>query len=83
MNLIETYPMITPGLWIILALTIFLSYHCFRGKKYNLLMVSGLFQIILSPLFAFSIGPLIFAIGVTQFYMGIVNSNKMNTVRQE
>ncbi|MBH0228905.1 hypothetical protein [Halobacillus yeomjeoni] len=48
-----------------------------------MLVLSGMLQTILSPLFAFTIGPILLALGLTQFYMGIVNAKRVKAVRHD
>ncbi|MCA0983715.1 hypothetical protein LCL89_06545 [Halobacillus yeomjeoni] len=83
MNVLEMYPWITPLLWLIVVISIFWSYHSFRSKRYSMLVLSGMLQTILSPLFAFTIGPILLALGLTQFYMGIVNAKRVKAVRHD
>ncbi|KHE67554.1 hypothetical protein [Halobacillus sp. BBL2006] len=65
-----------PVLWVVFALSVFWAYHSFRAKRYGMVLLAGMIQIMISPAFAVSIGPIILAMGVTQFYVGIVNTKK-------
>ncbi|MGI8314112.1 hypothetical protein [Halobacillus mangrovi] len=65
-----------PALWVMFALSVFWAYHSFRAKRYGMVLIAGMVQIMISPAFAVTIGPVILALGVIQFYVGIVNTKK-------
>ncbi|RWZ60819.1 hypothetical protein EQV77_05860 [Halobacillus fulvus] len=68
---------------VLLVGTLFWTYRSFKTRKYGVMMLMGLIQVLLSPVFAYSIGPLVMGIGVVQLYMGIANIKRVRAMRHE
>ncbi|SDO07094.1 hypothetical protein [Halobacillus aidingensis] len=77
MELMQVYPWLMPALLIISIGTLLGSYLTFRAEKYMMLIAIGMVQTLISTMLATSVGPLLFGIGLTQFYVGIVNMKKV------
>lgn len=83
MNLIETYPWFAPSLLLISLGALVLSYVAFKSERYLSMTALGMLQTFISMSFATSIGPILFGIGLTQFYVGIVNMKRVKAMRHE
>ncbi|CDQ19984.1 hypothetical protein SAMN05192559_10372 [Halobacillus karajensis] len=83
MELIELYPWLMPSLVLITVATLIGSYFSFKAEKFGLMMAIGMVQTFISTLLASSVGPLIFGIGLTQFYVGIVNMKRVKAMSHE
>ncbi|MDC3416558.1 hypothetical protein [Aquibacillus salsiterrae] len=66
-------------LLLVFGLNTFWSLLNFKNKKYLLQVVSGIVSITVSAFFAWTIGPLMLAIGVIQLFIGAMNSRPSKT----
>jgi hypothetical protein len=83
MELAEFYPWLVPSLLLVTLATLIGSYFSFKAGKYGLMMAIGMVQTFISTLLATSIGPILFGIGLTQFYLGIVNMKRVKAISHE
>ncbi|WP_281975162.1 hypothetical protein [Halobacillus litoralis] len=83
MEFIELNSWIAPSLLFMTLAALAGSYFCFKAEKYFMLMGFGMVQTLISTLFAGSIGPVLFGIGLIQFYVGIVNIKKVKAMSHE
>ncbi|MFD2923984.1 hypothetical protein [Halobacillus naozhouensis] len=71
---------LSPVLLGIFAVSMFGSYLAFKQKSYRMLLIAGILHLVISPFFAYSFGPFMFAIGILEFYMGAINKKKSKEV---
>ncbi|WP_079529611.1 hypothetical protein [Halobacillus hunanensis] len=71
---------LSPIMLVVFVVSLIGSYLAFRQKSYRMLLVAGLLHLVISPFFAYSFGPFMFAIGIVEFYMGAINKKKTKEV---
>lgn len=83
MGLIELYPWMVPSLLLVTLATLIGSYFSFKAEKHGMMMAIGMIQTFISTLLATSVAPILFGIGLTQFYLGIVNMKRVKAMNHE
>ncbi|UOR13041.1 hypothetical protein [Halobacillus amylolyticus] len=78
---IQQFAWISPLLLIIFALSLLWSFRAFKQKAYPMIIIAGMLHLVISPFFAYSLGPFMFAIGIIELYMGAINKKKAKAVR--
>ncbi|SFG28568.1 hypothetical protein SAMN05216353_13225 [Halobacillus alkaliphilus] len=81
-EMLQTYSWILPSLTIILLLTLIGSYYGFKHQKFSLMIATGMMQTIISPLMPAAVGPIVLGLGITQFYMGMVNLRRTQPAKE-
>ncbi|WP_226578091.1 hypothetical protein [Halobacillus litoralis] len=83
MELVALYPWLAPTLVLAAIGCLIGSYFSFIQGKHALVMGIGMVQTFISTMLAASIGPILFGIGLTQFYVGMVNMKRVKAIRDE
>ncbi|ELK45431.1 hypothetical protein QRD89_07755 [Halobacillus sp. ACCC02827] len=83
MGLLELYPWIAPVLLLVSIATLFASYFSLKSRKYMIFTALGMVQTFISLNFATTVGPILFGIGLIQFYAGLVNIKRVKAMRHE
>ncbi|SFJ89919.1 hypothetical protein SAMN04487936_105120 [Halobacillus dabanensis] len=83
MELVELYPWLIPSLLLVTVGTLIGSYFSFKNEKYVMMMGIGMVQTFISTLLITSVGSILFGIGLTQFYLGIVNTKRVKAMSHE
>lgn len=79
-NLILDY--FGPLMLLAFIINTYVSYLNFKARVYFYVFIAGIINIAISSVFAWSIGPIMMALGVIQIFIGIINPIKVRSTQK-
>lgn len=83
MEALYLYPWAAPLFVGIAILSLIGTYISFKQEKYLLMMSMGITQTLISTFLVTGAAPVLFGVGLTQIYLGVVNVKRVKAVRHE